>query len=301
MSWENKPQVLKERYEKISSLNVGPLKVAILEDMNKLPIPVSPGSDTLSYEIFANEFNAIMLTAHIFENLIYFEDKRLELEGYDDFQIKIPERYFRHPSLNLNNSSLEKNDKNLSEIVNKTKTRLNYVKDQSFVLSQLHKLEFISVFSHLEAYIESLLVEVLNIERKKAVSRVRREPLPKLMVEVFNEIDVKIVETIRFFDSEALDFISFCHKLRNLHTHNLGIVTEYFYNDCIKSGFLCHDSYSETSEPVLDFARLNFSYVSKIFVIGKTVNLTTVSQPFRLLAREIVFISEAFCKEKLRK
>lgn len=298
MNWNNFPFAIKERYEKLSNISYGRMKVAFLEEMNKQPMALSPGIDSSSYEIFANEFNGIMLTAHIFENLMAFEDKRYELEGYNDFQIKIPEIYFQHPSLNKQSEISEEDAKNISKILDVTKRKLNYSKDQSFVLSQLHKLEFISVFSHLEAYIESLLIEFLEMEKKKAVAKVRRDALPILMVEVFDKIDPKIKEAINCFDNEALKFLGFCHKLRNLHTHNLGIVTEYFYNDCIKNGYLVHDKYAESSKPVLEYARLNFKYSDYIFKVGDTINLTAMSQPFRLLSREIVYISEVFCKEK---
>lgn len=299
MDWDGIPVVLKERYEKISGLKVGMLKTAILEEINRNPMPVVTGENTASYEIFANEFNAIMLIAHIFENLMAFEDRRFEQEGYLDFQINIPEIYFRHPSLNHTSTISANETKGIAEVVDKTKKKLNYSKDQSFVLSQLHKLEFISVYSHLEAYIESLLVEVLGVEKSKAAARVRKEALPVTMTNVFNEIDVDIVKTINGFDDEALKFIAFCHKLRNLHTHNLGVVTEYFYKDCIDNDFLCHDIYAETSKPVLDYAKLKFQYSDYIFKVGKTINLTVMSQPFRLLAREIVFISDVFCQKKL--
>jgi hypothetical protein len=298
LDWDNVPLVIKERYESISEVDHGLMKIAFLEEMNKKPMVLSAGLDSSSYEIFANEFNGIMLTAHIFENLMIFEDRWHEKNGYNDFQIKIPEIYFQHPSLNQEPAISKEDENNISEVLDATKKKLNYSKDQSFVLSQLHKLEFISVFSHLEAYVESLLIEFLGMKKKKAVAKVRRDALPVLLEEFFDKIDSRINITINCFDDEALRFLGFCHKLRNLHTHNLGIVTEYFYNECISKDYLGHDAYTESSEPVLEYARLNFKYSDYIFEIGKTINLTVISQPFRLLSREIVYISEIFCKEK---
>lgn len=296
---EKIPQELKERYQYISQIDYGLLKINCLEEMNKNPLPVCSGKDSSSYEVFANEFNAIMLTAHVFENLLIFEDRRCELDGYNDFQIKIPEMYFQHPSLNKKPSISDKDARAISEVVDRTKLKLNYSKDQSFVLSQLYKLEFISVFSHLEVYFESLLVEFLQIDKNKAAARVRRESLPVLMIDVFTKIDPSIINAINYFDDEALSFLKFCHKLRNLHTHNLGIANEYFYNECLKENFLAHDIYTETSEPVLDYAKLNFKYSSYVIKVGRAVNLASISQIFRLLSREIVYISEVFCKQKM--
>ncbi|EIO4082767.1 hypothetical protein LQK65_003208 [Vibrio parahaemolyticus] len=301
MNWDDVPSVIKERYENISKIDDGRMKVAFLEEMNKQPIALCPGVDSLSYEIFANEFNSIMLTAHIFENLMIFEDRWHERVGYNDFQIKIPEVYFQHPSFNDDPKIKEEDASVISEVLDKIKKKLNYSKDASYVLSNLYKMEFISVFSHLEAYIESLHIEFLGMEKKEAAAKVRQSALPKLIEEVFCKIDPRIIETINCFDDEALKFIEFCHKLRNLHTHNLGIVTKYFYNESLEKGYLIHDVYSETSEPVLNYARLNFKYSDYILEVGRTVNLWAISQPFRLLSREIVYISEVFCKEKHNK
>lgn len=300
MDWDNFPLEIKERYCKISKIDIGILKIAFLEEMNKQTMDLSPGEDSLSYEIFATEFNGIMLVAHVFENLMIFEDRRLELEGYDDFQLKIPEVYFQHPSLNVNPIISNDNSNKIFEVVDSIKKKLNYSKDQSFVLSQLHKFEFISVFSHLEAYVESLLIEFLAMEKKDAVAKIRRNALPALLTEVFNEIDPRINEAIKIFDDESLKFLGFCHKLRNLHTHKLGIVDDYFYNECMKEGYIVNDTYAETSKPVLDYARLKFKYSDYVIKVGNTINLTVISQPFRLLSREIVFIAEIFCKEKMR-
>ena len=295
MDWTKVPNGLKERYTSISNISYGLLKMAMLEEININPMPVSPGGDSKSYEVFSSEFNAIMLVAHFYENLMYFEDKRLELEGNNDFQITIPDFYFQHPSLNARLSTGYKESSIISDVVRKTKQKLNYSKDQSFVLSQLHKLEFISVFSHLEAYVESLLVEFVGLERKRAAAKVRKSSLPDLMTEVLNSINPMIIEVINYLDKDALRFIRFCHKLRNLHTHNLGIVNDYFYSECINDGYFVHDVCSETEEPVLEYSRMNFEYFDYVFKVGKVVNLSSMLQPFRLFSREIVFITEAFC------
>lgn len=295
MDWIKVPNGLKERYASISKVSYGLLKMSMLEQININPMPISPGGHSKSYEVFSSEFNAIMLVAHFYENLVFFEDKRLELEGKNDFQINIPGFYFQHPSLNTRTSARYKENPIISDVVRKTKQKLNYSKDQSFVLSQLHKLEFISVFSHLEAYVESLLVEFIGLDRKKAAAKVRKSSLPDLMSEVLNSINPMIIEVINYLDKDALRFIRFCHKLRNLHTHNLGIVNDYFYSECINDEYFVHDVYEDTNEPVLEYARINFEYFDYVFNVGNVVNLSSMLQPFRLFSREIVFITEAFC------
>ncbi len=296
MNMSKIPDELKGRYDSISVIYKRCLKISLLEQMNVNPMPTSPEGHSLSYEIFSSEFNAIMVVAHFYENLLSFEDRRQELQGYNDFQIKIPELYFQHPSLNVMSSIPHKENVIISEVVRKTKQKLNYSKDESFVLSQLHKLEFISVFSHLEAYIESLLVEFIGLERKKAAAKVRKASLPDLITEVLSAINPLIIDVINYLDKDALRYIRFCYKLRNLHTHNLGIVNDYFYNECIKDNYFVHDVSLETGEPELEYARIDFEYFDYVFHVGKVVNLSSMLRPFRLFAREIVFITEAFCK-----
>lgn len=298
MDFNNIPDILRERYKNISGINYGPIKITLLEELNKKCMPLNPAHDSKSYDVFANEFNSIMLTAHFFENLVIFEDRWHEREGYHDFHLKIPEVYFQHPSFNRPPSIDEADASEISRTLVAIKEKLHYSQDQSFILSQLHKLEFLSTYSHLEAYIESLLVEFLNKTPAEAAAKVRREPLPSLMKEVFDCIDPRITYSIATLEKDALKFIDFCRKIRNLHTHNLGVVTEYFFKEGIENEFLCHDTYAETSEPVLYYARPNFSFLDYIFEVGRHVNLTSISQPFRLFAREIVHISEVFCKEK---
>ena len=299
MSNNEIPEALKKRYKNISTINYGSLKIASLEKLNVQCIAINQERNTMSYKIFAREFNSIMLTAHMFENLIIFEDRRHEQLGNFEFQIKIPEIYFQHPSLNDDIEIKEESKENISSFVESTKQMLNFSKDQSFVVNNLYKLEFISVFSHLEAYIENLLVEFLELSKEQAAAKVRRENLPKLMTEPFEKINPKINTAISLLDKDAMKFISFCHKLRNLHTHNLGIVTNYFYDKCLEENMLCHDKYVDSGESVLEYARPNFNFCSYIFEVGRHVNLNAFSQPFRLFTREIVYISEFFCQEKI--
>ncbi|HCL3145398.1 TPA: hypothetical protein N2A34_003158 [Pseudomonas aeruginosa] len=299
MIWDEFPAPLKERYEDVSAIEYGPAKISILENMNKNCLPLNPGSDSKSYEIFASQFNSTMLVAHIFENMMVLEDKRLEQEGYHEFEIKIPEAYFRHPSINQFSPVSKDESEEISSFIKTAKVALNYSKDLSFVLSQLHKMEFISTFSYLEAFTESLLVEFSGKSKAEAAKIVRRESLPVLLEGVLNDVDPRITLAINTFDDQALKFISFCHRLRNLHTHNLGVVTNYFYERCLEDDFLCHDTCTETSSPETDYARLNFKFCDYVFVVGRPVNLSVISQSFRLLSREIVCMAEYFLKERL--
>ncbi|WP_211098391.1 hypothetical protein [Azospirillum sp. B506] len=297
MDWSKTPSILRERYKNISDVNWPHLKVAILEEMNRECLPTDSETDSHSYEIFANQFNSVMLTTHFFENLFSFEDQRHNREGNLEFEFEIPEEYFRHPSLRTSNDFSKKERETISKAVSSTKSRMNFSKDGSFLISQLHKLEFISVFSFLEAYIESILVEFTNEAPKKASQASSNKPIHILIPETFSKINPLIMEVINGFEPDTVKFFSFCRKVRNLHMHNLGVVTERFYKDCMNENLLCHDRYTETGQPVTEYARPNFSFCDYIIKVGRPVNLSAITQPFRLLSREIVFISETIIKE----
>ncbi|CAO3357389.1 hypothetical protein [Azospirillum palustre] len=302
MDWSKAPSILRERYENISDVNWPHLKLAILEEMNRECLPIDSETDSHSYEIFANQFNSIMLSAHFFENLFAFEDRRHTRAGNLEFEFEIPEEYFRHPSLRMNDKFSEEERKLIAEAVSSTKSRMNFSKDGSFLISQLHKLEFISIFSFLEAYIESIMIEFANEKPKKASQASSNKPIQILIPETFDKIDPMIMQVINGFETDAVKFFSFCRKVRNLHMHNLGIVTERFYSDCLNDDLLCHDKHTKTGQPATEYARPNFHFCDYIIKVGRMINLSAITQPFRLLCREVVFISETIIKEnRIRK
>ncbi len=296
MDWVSFPPGVKERYETLSGID-GNLKIACLEQMNTGALAVDPLRDSESYGVFASQFNATMLAAHAFENMFELEGRRWTERGYDDFEITMPEFYFCHPSLDANASKSVAQFPEIRNVVDATKARLHYSKDASFMLGELHKLEFISVFSYLEAYVESLLVEFLGLSKNGAASKVRKESLPKLLKDTLNSIDPAIVHAVELFDAQVFRFLAFCTMLRNLHSHSLGVMTQYRFDEALEEGYIGHDSYAETGKPVTSYARLAFGYTDYVFEVGRRVNLSVIGQPFRLLVREVVTVVEFFLKD----
>ncbi|WP_186167874.1 hypothetical protein [Burkholderia gladioli] len=180
MNWDEVPRALRDRYKAISGDRLGGMKLHILESMNTGKLPTRPGIDSESYALFAEQFNSTLLAAHFFENLMHGEDRRLETTGYEAFQITIPERYFRHPGLTDAAPMSKEETREIRQAVDETKARLNFSKDMSFVAGQLYKLEFISVFSYLEAYVDSLLTEFVGMSKLEAFRMVRDKGLPEV-------------------------------------------------------------------------------------------------------------------------
>ncbi|MDA0572247.1 hypothetical protein ACS0ZG_19085 [Burkholderia gladioli] len=298
MNWDEVPRALRDRYESISGDRLGGMKLNLLESMNTGKLPTRPDIDTESYALFAEQFNSTLLAAHFFENLMHGEDRRLESTGYDAFQITIPERYFRHPGLDDSMPMGKEEADEIRQAVNETKARLNFSKDMSFVAGQLYKLEFISVFSYLEAYVESLLTEVVGLSKLAAFKMIRDKGLPEVLGFALDQIDPRILRCFALFEEDALKFIAFCHILRNQHVHRLGITTARFYKSYEEGGFLCHDHLADSGEPDTSFARTDFHFCDTIIRVGQPINLSAISRPFRLFVRELATITEHFCQSR---
>ena len=302
MIWENAPIDLRDRYESISKMDMGSMKLQLIDGKNQCPIAISEFS-SMSYRVFSHEFNSILLTAHLFENLLMFEDMRNEEIGHNWFQIEIPEEYFRHPALNNPKGVFTKREMDYKEreiikkAVSDTKNRMRYSKDENIVRENLQKLEFLTIFSFLEAYIENLLVEFLGFTKDQASQELRYKSLPDVMESTFNRIDPRITQILTEIDEGFFSFIRFCYRLRNLHTHNLGKATERFINLGIKEGTLYEEiGKDESGNEVVTCIRIKFDFSDKIIEQDRYVTLQTLTYAFRIFARECALVVES-CKK----
>ncbi|YCO01526.1 hypothetical protein ACB087_01105 [Vibrio sp. VNB-15] len=303
------PSVLKGRYPKAScESHEHYFRVSSLDELNRSPMAVLD-SNTNAYSVFAHEFNSIsiLLTAHLFENLLMLQDVAHENNGQPWFQIEIPEEYFRFPALNdprnyeghpVPQMSAEER-KEISDTVKISKEMVNYSKDENIVKNNLHKLEFISIFSFLESYVENLRVEFLERTIHEASNDVRYQSLPKIMETTLEEIDPDINILLKKLSNNFYGFLDFCYLLRNLHSHNLGKVTPRFIEQCEKLGILEEDyGIKENGEKIIFGKMVNFPSYRKRIEIGKYITLSSVSFAFRNYARESVYITEQYIQSK---
>lgn len=304
------PDILKGKYTDYSSeCSAHHLRVQELNDMNKSPIKVSE-DNTNAFKVFSHEFNSIMLTSHLFENLLMLEDVRHEQAGHDWFQIEIPEEYFRYPALNdprnfygVNTPEMTQSERDeISTVVDKSKEMASFANDENFAKNNLHKLEFLSIFSFLESYVENLLVEQLGKTRQEASNAVKRSSLSNILEKTLDEIDSDINILLKKLSNNLYGYFTFCYLLRNLHTHNLGKVTSYFINKCDEENLLEED-YVTTSEgkKIIKGKRVNFTSYRKAIELGKYINLSHINYSFRNYARECVFIVEQYIIDKRQK
>ncbi|MFT8555317.1 MAG: hypothetical protein ABF697_08430 [Zymomonas mobilis] len=305
----NIPEKLKGRYPEVECESSKSFLLAhSINELNKMPIQTSEAS-TSSFKVFAHEFNSVMLTAHLFENLLMLEDVRHENNGHDWFQIEIPEEYFRYPAENdprnyggQDTPRMSDEDRRaISAVVRKSKEMANYANDENFAKNNLHKLEFISIFSFLESFIENVQVEVLGVSREDASKSVRYASLPNAMEGTFEKIDPDINIFIKNILYDFYDFMKFSYLLRNLHSHNLGRVTQRFFDMCEKEGLLKDDyGIKEDGEKIFFGKIVRFTGYRRTIELDKYINLSDISFVFRNYARECIFIAEQYIEARVQ-
>lgn len=304
----NMPEALKGRYSDFScESSEHYFRVDEINELNKSPIKVGEAS-TEAFKVFAHEFNSIMLTAHLFENLLILEDVRHELAGYDWFQIDIPEEYFRYPALNdprnyvgTTTPELSREERQeISDVVSKAKEMTNYANDENFAKNNLHKLEFIFIFSFLESFVENLRVEILGYSRADASKYVRYTSLPEIMKNTFNEINPDINILLNKLSNNFYGFFTYCYLLRNLHSHNLGKVTPRFMKLCEDAKILEDDYLIKVSDgsKIIKGKQVNFTSYRYPIKEGRYITLSSVNYSFRNYARECVNIVEQYIQQK---
>lgn len=301
------PLALKGRYPQMyCESHEHYFRVSSLDELNRAPMVVLD-SNTNAYCVFAHEYNSILLTAHLFENLLMLQDVAHEHNGQPWFQIEIPEEYFRFPALNdprnydgYNVPQMSDEErKEISDAVKNSKEMVNYSKDENLVKNNLHKLEFISVFSFLESYIANLRIESLGRTIHEASSDLRYNSLPKVMEKTLDEIDPNINILLRKLSNNFYGFFGFCYLLRNLHSHNLGKVTPRFMEQCEKLGILEEDyGIKENGEKLVFGKMVNFPSYRKRIEIGEYITLSSVNFAFRNYARESVHVVEQYIQSK---
>ncbi len=301
INWSLLPTDFKERYESLISAKYEIITLEILKKFDTLPIKTHEYC-TKSYLIFTKEYNSILITAHLFENLLMLEDIKLEKKGYDCFQIEIPITYFRYPAFNnpkeqFSNKLITKEEETLlTEVIKTTKQNMNYSKDENIVKENLHKLEFLSIFSFFEAYLENILIEKLGFTEQDASNKTKYNSLDKLLKIIIKKLNPEIEKLLKLIKKDIFEFIEFCYLVRNLHTHKLGIAEKKFMKQCFDKG-LIEDAYAicvKSGEKIpLGYIHTTIGLNNKKITENKYITISVLSIYFRNFTREIIYIIDS--------
>lgn len=299
IDWLVLPDAIKEKYSSLVDCEHDLIVSEMLNENGTIPIKLIDGNSN-SFNIFSKEYNSILLTAHLFENLLMFEDIRHENNGHEWFQIEIPVEYFRYPAFNNSRDASSFKEitldekKLLTEVISTTKEEMHYSKDENIVKENLHKLEFISYFSYFEAYLENLLVEHLGYDEKEASNKAKYNSIDKLLKIVILEVNPKIEILLTSIKKSFFEFMHFCYLVRNLHTHNLGRANTSFMKKCFDKELIAEQyGTTETGEKIaLNHIKTNFGQPDKVIELNRYITLSVLSYDFRNYIRECIFIIE---------
>jgi hypothetical protein len=244
----------------------------------------------------------MFLTTNCVENLLLFEDIRHEQDGYDSFPIEMPLYYFRYPAFNNRYSSRKISDeeeKFLNDAIKLTKQKMNYGNDENIVKEHLSKLEFLSLFSYFEAYLENIVNELypsLSKKKKEAMTKVTEtHTFRNVLKSVVTPLNSEIEKLLTSINPDFFEFIEFCRLVRNFHTHNLGIANQEFIDKCERQGLIIEEFRIrvDSNEKIYTGKKITNFYPIKYIALNKYISLQVLSFYFRNYVRELLFIIES--------
>jgi len=306
INWENINPILKDKYE--NKVNQEESMFKFIEfNIENLDWIIDENPKTNAYKIFIEEVNELELSINLFENLLMFEDIRYEQKGIGDFPIDMPREYFRFPALNnprdiFSQQNFTDNEKSkIENIITKSQEKMNIRNDENIVREHYLKLEFLSLFSIFEAYLENYYIEYLvqnnpmenkNTIYKKVSQLIRNNSIDKSLEEILKQINPELINLLYGLKNDIFNFIYFSSLARNIHTHKLGKVSEHFINQGKKRNVIKEQIVKNDKDEIID----KYLYVNCMLGEGKRIKknkyltLTEVVALFRSYTNEIAYI-----------
>lgn len=192
---------------------------------------------------FIDSFNQLQLVFNCHSNLHLKEDLS-QMNGMTTYGIDIPLEFFRFPYLNdyrqREDTALYEEERDiLIKIMQTSKKRLNYGKDESIVNEMDARFEFLTLYSIFEGFCEELLIAKDKNKDSKSIKKcgdfIRHNNLLVNIKSIFNQYGAELYKRLVtiFKDFESLTML-FYH-VRNLYTHRNGIVTKRFIENGLKT------------------------------------------------------------------
>lgn len=260
---------------------------------------------TKAYGVFVDNVNRIELAINLFENLLLFEDIRYENNGIGDFVIDIPRNYFRFPLLNNSRNPRTYRDMNTLEeqkiesIILESRNAMNLRNDENIVREHFHRLEFLTIFSCFEAFLEDFLsssiMDGTEDNRKKASEIIRHHSLLYSLEAVIDELNPEIKNLLIAINPEIFYFFHFCCLVRNVHIHNLGKTTQNFINKGKKYGSVREENIFDKSGNLIktEYFSSHTGLAEKKIEIDKYISLGTLVAMFRVYTKMIADILDS--------
>lgn len=295
---------LAKRYKKLIAFESPEARVMILRGMSLDWIDLE-GARTKSFSVFAGEFNRLQLSINLFENLLLGEELRHEHAGNDGFPIDMPRNLFRYPAMNdgrgLTASSfgVEERDR-IEKVILESRGSLKLRKDESIVRELIHRLEFLSLFSFFEAFLEQLLGSEIwdgsEPSKQKANATIMRNSLPEAFGFVLDQMErPELRRLVTSLNGTIFNILHFAYLVRNVHTHNLGRTTGYViekglgYGSVVKRDLVDKNGAVLRTEVLPDIE----GFPMKALVQGEYIGLSALTLLLRSILLESAYILDA--------
>ncbi len=302
IKWDLLDNRLVDRYRELTNIEPQSCRWMMLNEKNIGWLDVEK-SNTDSFKIFGNEVNRLNLTINLFENLLLFEDIRHESIGKDDFPIDMPREYFRIPAQNNLRDQFsyrEFSSKELNKINNiifEARASLNIRNDENIARELIHRLEFLSLFSYFEAFLERLLgMEIWDgseDKKKEANQKVMRKNLPDALQFVIGEINKpEILNLITEINASIFNILHFSYLVRNVHTHNLGKSTNYVIEKGLDYGSLVRRPIKDTEGTIIRIEIIPDikDVAMRPIILGRYISLSILTSLLRSYLVELAYI-----------
>jgi len=247
INWDLLGDCLAKRYREHLNIKEPIARYLVLNEKN-LDWIDTQDSNTESFETFSKEVNRLELSINLFENLLLFEDLRYEDVGKEDFPIDMPREYFRFPAKNDPRGYTAQNldseeSKKIENVIRESRESLRIRNDENIARELMHRLEFLSLFSYFEAFLEHFLGSEAwggsEDKKNKANQTIMRMPLSDAFKFVLDELKKpELLKLVTALNGSIFNILHFAYLVRNAHTHNLGKATNYVIEKGLNYGSL---------------------------------------------------------------
>lgn len=305
INWNILNKILKDRFENKVNQEDGIFKFVEF-NINNLDWIEDENIQTNSYKIFQEEFNELQLSINVFENFLMYIDLAYEDNGIMDFPIDMPRKYFRFPALNnpkdiFSQKKFDSNEKNkIENILKKAQRKMHIRNDENIVKEYYTKLEFISLFSQFEAFLENIYYENqkkknahVNDEElvKSAGMLIKKNSTDKYLDKIVQDINPEIKNLLIGLKKDIFDFFYLAYLVRNIHTHKLGKVSKYFLELGTKRNIIKEEVITNKQGEVIDrYFYINCLLDEKRIAINKYFSLKELTALFRSYICEVAYI-----------
>lgn len=220
VNWDILNNDLKNKYQNKITQEDGIYKFVEF-NINNLDWIDDDDIQTNSYKVFQEEFNELQLSINVFENFLMAIDLSYEVSGVMDFPIDMPREYFRFPALNnprdiFSQQQFNSKEKNkIEKVLHKAQIKMNIRNDENIVKEYYTKLEFISLFSQFEAFLENVYFEnqkkknssLNSVElEKNAGMIIKKNSTDKYIDKIIQDINPEIKTLLLGIKKDIFDF-----------------------------------------------------------------------------------------------